>query len=217
MARDRFVLSDEIWAVRRSALERELSVVAGFDEPRVEREQYPTPADVAAHLVHLAGVQGDLADQVVDLGTGTGMLALGAALLGCTSVIGIDCDSDALRIARANEHRIGLSESPAWIRGDATCPPLSLDETTVLMNPPFGAQLGNEHADRAFLDVTADIATVSYSIHNAGSREFVESFADDRGGIVTHAFAVDLDLPKQFHFHTAEQRTVAAEAYRIEW
>lgn len=216
-SRHRFVFSGETSFVRRSALERELSVVAGFDEPRVEREQYSTPADVAAHLVHLAGVQGDLNECVVDLGTGTGMLALGAALLGCTSVIGIDSDEDALRIAHENERQVDPSVSPDWIRGDATHPPLSLDTATVLMNPPFGAQLGNEHADRAFLDATSSIATVSYSIHNAGSREFIESFADDRGGTVTHAFAVDLDLTQQFHFHTEERRTVAAEAYRIEW
>ena len=217
LARDRFVYSGKTSFVQRSALERELSVVAGFDEPRIEREQYPTPADVAAHLVHLAGVQGDLAECVVDLGTGTGILALGAALLGSTSVIGIDSDRDTLRIARENERRVDPSVSPVWIRGDATRPPLSLDRVTVLMNPPFGAQQGNEHADRAFLDATASIATVSYSIHNAGSREFIESFADDRGGIVTHAFSVDLDLRNQFHFHTKERRTIAAEAYRIEW
>lgn len=210
--------SGETSFVQRSALERELSVVAGFDEPRVEREQYSTPADVAAHLVHLAGVQGDLVETaVVDLGTGTGMLALGATLLGSTSVIGIDCDADALRIAHENEHRVEPPVTPVWIRGDATHLPLSLNTATVLMNPPFGAQLGNEHADRAFLDATSSIATVSYSIHNAGSREFIESFADDQGGIVTHAFAVDLDVTQQFHFHTEERRTIAAEAYRIEW
>jgi putative methylase len=218
VARDSFIRSGETSVVQRSALERELSVVVGFDEPSVEREQYPTPADVAAHLVHLAGMQGDLIDTtVVDLGTGTGMLALGAAGLGSASVVGIDCDRDALCIARENERRVGPSVSPVWVCGDATRLPFSLDEATVLMNPPFGAQLGNEHIDRAFLDATASIATVSYSIHNAGSREFVESFVGDHDGTVTHAFAVDLDLPQQFEFHTAESRTIDAEAYRIEW
>lgn len=217
LARDRFVLSGETSFVRRSVLERELSVVAGFTEPRVEREQYPTPADIAAHLVHLAGMQGDLRSCVVDLGTGTGILALGAALLGTTPVIGIDSDEVALRIANENTRRVDPPVSPVWIRGDATRPPLSLNDVTVLMNPPFGAQLGNEHADRAFLDVTASIAAVSYSIHNAGSRGFVESFAADYNGTITHAFAVDLELPQQFHFHTAEKQTIAAEAYRIEW
>ncbi|MFC6960883.1 METTL5 family protein [Halocatena marina] len=204
--------------MRRGALERELSAVAGFKEPRIEFEQYPTPADIAAHLIHLAGTHGDLANTVVDLGTGTGMLALGAALSGASKIVGIDRDERALSSARENEHCVTPPVTPAWIRGDATRLPLCLDEpVTVLMNPPFGAQQGRAHADRAFLRATSDIATVSYSIHNDGSHAFIEAFADDHGGTVTHAFAVDLDLPRQFHFHTTDKRTIDAEAYRIEW
>lgn len=206
--------------MRRSALERELSVVAGFEEPRIEAEQYPTPADVAAHLVHFASVQEDLTHdtKVIDLGTGTGMLALGAALSGSASVVGIDRDPSALETARENERRVTPLISPVWVCADATRPPICASTpVTVLMNPPFGAQRGNEHADRAFLEATAAIATVSYSIHNAGSWEFVEAFAADHGGTVTHAFAVDLDLPHQFSFHTAARRTIDAEAYRIRW
>lgn len=203
--------------MRRSALERELSVVAGFDEPRVEFEQYPTPADIAAHLVHLAGVQGDLQHTVVDLGTGTGILALGAALSGAGKVVGIDRDGRALSVARENERRVNPPVPVEWVRGDATRLPLCPEPVTVLMNPPFGAQQGRKHADRAFLDATREIATASYSLHNEGSRTFIEAFADDHGGTVTHGFAVDLELPRQFYFHASEKRTIDAEAYRIEW
>lgn len=203
--------------MRRGALERELSVVAGFEEPSPRLEQYPTPADIAAHLVHLAAVQDDLERTVVDLGTGTGMLALGAALSGAPRVVGIDRDRRALDRARENKRRVAPPEPPEWVCGDATTPPLTVENATVVMNPPFGAQRGNEHADRAFLETTADIAGVSYSIHNAGSRSFVEAFADDHRGVVTHAFAVDLELPRQFGYHTDDQRRIDAEAYRIEW
>jgi putative methylase len=88
---------------------------------------------------------------------------------------------------------------------------------TVLMNPPFGAQSGNEHADKAFLTAAAGIATVSYSVHNAGSAEFVESFASDHGGEVTHAFEAEFDLPLSFEFHTEESKAVDVEVFRIEW
>lgn len=203
--------------MRRGALERALSVVAGFEEPSVQLEQYPTPADIAAHLVHLAGVQGDLDQIVVDLGTGTGMLALGGALAGAPRVVGIDRDRRALECARENTRRVAPPTRPEWVCADATTPPLAVEHATVVMNPPFGAQRGNEHADKAFLETTADIAAISYSIHNAGSQSFIEAFADDHGASLTHAFAVDLDLPRQFDFHTAQQRTIDAEAYRIEW
>ncbi|UPM42014.1 METTL5 family protein [Halocatena salina] len=203
--------------MRRGTLERELSVVTGFEEPSPRLEQYPTPADIAAHLLHLADVQGDLDRTVVDLGTGTGMLALGGVLCGAPRVVGIDRDRCALTRARENTRRVNPPTRPEWVCADATALPLTVERSTVVMNPPFGAQHGNEHADRAFLGTTADIAAVSYSIHNAGSHSFVEAFADDHGGDLTHAFAVDLDLPRQFDFHTDDQRRIDAEAYRIEW
>jgi ribosomal protein L11 methyltransferase len=40
--------------------------------------------------------------QVLDLGTGTGILALAAAKLGAASVLAIDCDPNAVAIARRN-------------------------------------------------------------------------------------------------------------------
>jgi len=201
--------------MNRRDLERRLEAVAGFAEPRVDLEQYPTPADIAAHLVHLAAMQGDLDRRVLDLGTGTGVLALGAALAGAPDVVGIDRDPAALATARENAARLDCD--PAWLRGDATRPPLRLSGVTVLTNPPFGARRGNDGADRAFLEAASDTAAVSYSIHNGGSRAFVESFAADNAGRVTHAFAAALDVDQQFEFHTRERATIDAEVFRIEW
>lgn len=203
--------------IARRALERELSSLQGFENPRPEREQYATPAHLAAHLVHLANLQGDLSRQVVDLGTGTGLLALGAALAGADQVVGLDIDTEAIRTARRNEQQVSPPVGIDWVIGDATTPPLCLDEVTVLMNPPFGAQSGRRHADRAFLETTAGIASVSYSIHNEGSEAFVESYAADNGGEVTHAFRAEFEIPHQFEFHEKERAEIAVEVYRIEW
>ena len=62
-------------------------------------------------------------DQVLDLGTGTGILALGAALLGAQSVLAVDINPLAVRTAIANvrlnglEERVEVKEGPAenWI------------------------------------------------------------------------------------------------------
>lgn len=202
----------------RRRLAQELGVVAGFENPRAPLEQYHTPPDLAAHIVHHADLQGDIEGRtVVDLGSGTGMLALGAALRGPERVVGVELDPAPLATARDNERKVAAQPAVAWIRGDATRAPLCLDDATVLMNPPFGAQDGNEHADRAFLETAAAVAQVSYSVHNAGSREFVEAFAADAGGEVTHAFAAEFELPRQFEFHEAERRTLTAEVFRVEW
>lgn len=203
----------------RSQLTQQLGVVAGFDDPRVDLEQYRTPPDLASYLIHVADLQGDIEGQtVVDLGCGTGMLALAATLRGPERVVGVDIDRTPLRTARENRRRIASTSSVSWIQADATRLPLDpSSETTVVMNPPFGAQNGNEHADRAFLETTAEIADVSYSIHNAGSADFVESFAMDHGGELSHAYSAEFDLPQTYEHHTEKRRTIEVELFRIEW
>lgn len=201
----------------KRALEQRLAAVRGFDDPTAALEQYPTPAELAAHTLHLADLQGDLAGRtVVDLGTGTGMLALGAATRNPERVVAVERDSGALDVARENEVTIDPAVPVDWVLGDATRAPLS-EVDTVVMNPPFGAQRGQRHADRAFLGTAASVAAVSYSIHNAGSKSFVESFASDEGGEVTHAFAAEFDVDKQFAFHTSERATLDVEVFRVEW
>lgn len=203
----------------KRALAQELAVVGGFEDPRVDLEQYRTPPDLAAHLIHTADLHDDIEDRtVVDLGCGTGMLALGAALRGPHTVVGVDLDPAPLRTARMNERRVGTRTTIGWIRADGTRTPLCPDgPTTVVMNPPFGAQSGNEHADRGFLATAADLASVSYSIHNAGSQSFVESFAADHGGAVSHAFTAEFELPRQYDHHTADRDVLSVEVYRIVW
>lgn len=203
----------------KRALAERLYGLAGFDAPRLDLEQYPTPPDLAAHLLHLADLQGDIAGQtVVDLGTGTGVLALAAACRGPARVIGLERDPSALAVARENEGRVDPLRPVDWVLGDATRPPLCLDQpTTVLMNPPFGARHGSGGADRAFLETAATIGTVSYSIHNDGSQAFVESFAADNGGEVTHAFAAEFDVERLYDHHSQERAELEVEVFRIVW
>jgi len=200
-------------------LEGQLAVVAGFENPQASLEQYPTPPALAAHVIHLADLQGDIEGRtVVDLGAGTGMFALGAALRGPRRVIGVEIDGEPLRTAVENRRRVGTTTPVDWIQADATRLPLALDEpATVVMNPPFGAQNGHEGADKGFLRTAAEIADVSYSVHNAGSEDFIEAFAADHSGAVTHAFAADFEMPRQFDHHTDDSREVDTEVYRIEW
>ncbi len=69
--------------MKQRKLEIILEQAKVFESPSAELEQYYTPATVAARLLHFAFLRGDIASKrVVDLGCGTGVLALGAALLG---------------------------------------------------------------------------------------------------------------------------------------
>lgn len=202
----------------RGELARRLGAVADFADPSLALEQYRTPADIAAQLLSRAAIDDDLTGRTaIDLGTGTGMLAIGAALAGADRAIGVEIDRDALARARENERRIDPPIEVDWVLADATAPPLDRRGATVLMNPPFGAQRGNEHADRDFLATAARLGSVSYSIHNAGSRSFVESFAEDAGGTVTHAYEATFSLPRRFSHHREGTQDLTTEVYRIEW
>jgi putative methylase len=112
--------------MKKKQLEILLERLEGFKNPSPEMEQYVTPARVAADMLYLASLRGDLGI-VCDLGTGTGMLAIGAALLGARAV-GVDIDAQALKIARANAARMGVEVE--FIRSDVSS--ITLRESTQL-------------------------------------------------------------------------------------
>lgn len=202
----------------RRAIARTLEGVADFSEPRVDLEQYVTDPELAAHICHLASLRGDLSETtVLDLCCGTGTLALGARAAEAERIVGLDLDRSALEIAVGNERRLFETARIDWIHGDVTASPLRTTDATALSNPPFGAQRTNKHADRSVLRAIQRLASVSYTIHNGGSLEFVESFAEDHDATVTDAFESTLEVDNRFDFHTEERATIPVEVYRIEW
>lgn len=149
--------------MKKRKLEILLEQVKGFESPDVRREQYATPAVVASELLYFAYMNGDLSGSVADLGCGTGVLAIGAALLGTKKIIGIDSDIRALKVAQQNAKQLDVNVE--WVCCDVRDFCGRFD--TVVMNPPFGAQ--DKGNDRPFLDKALEIGSVIYSIHNAGS------------------------------------------------
>lgn len=194
--------------MKKRKLEMLLEQVKGFDSPDVRREQYATPAVVASELLYFAYMSGDLEGSVVDLGCGTGMLAIGAGLLGTKKIIGIDSDIRALEIAKKNANQLDVDI--AWVCCDVRDFCGRFD--TVVMNPPFGAQeKGN---DRPFLDKALEIGKAIYTIHNAGSADFVRGFIEGRGNI-TDIVALKFPIRHTFKFHTKEIAYIDVELYRI--
>ena len=56
----------------------------------------------------------------LDIGTGSGILAIAAAKLGYGPVDALDCDPESIRIARANARRNGVSARIRFLRQDLT-------------------------------------------------------------------------------------------------
>lgn len=194
--------------MKKKNLEILLEKVAGFPAPSLREEQYITPAPIAAELLFFAYLRKDLVDAVYDLGCGTGTLGIGAKLLGVEKVIGFDRDIAALKIARKNAEKLGVDVEFVCCDVADVCGHCH----TVVMNPPFGAQIKGR--DRPFLRKALEVSDVIYTIHNAGSRDFIQKFISP--SIITDQKLIDLPIKRTFKFHKKNMEIVKAEIYRIE-
>jgi len=195
-------------------LEMALQRLTGFSHPSAALEQYQTPAPLAARLLFHALMKGDIEGKnVCDLGSGTGMLAAGAALLGADRVTGVDIDKKAVAVARTNAGLLGVDVE--FIIADVRDPSLPSRlgcPDTVIMNPPFGAQ--RAHADRPFIDLALTLAPVTYSIFNAGSVQFIEAYITGRGEIDERIGGI-FPIKRTFFFHTQDMQDIGVEILRL--
>jgi putative methylase len=195
-------------------LEMMLQRLDGFRKPRAALEQYQTPAPLAARLLFHALMKGDIEGKCVcDLGCGTGVLAIGAALVGAESVTGIEIDEKAVEVARANADL--LDAEVTFIAADVKDPGLPARAgpcDTVVMNPPFGAQ--KAHADRPFIDCAITLAPVTYSIFNAGSAQFVKAYTAQKAEI-TEKIGGAFPIKRTFAFHTKDVQEIEVEILRL--
>ena len=179
-----------------------------FYQPKPELEQYSTPVDIVAEMIKLANAQGDLSGNVVDLGCGTGRLAIGAALLGA-EVTGYEIDDDALELAKnySKEHDLDIK----WI--NLAIENIYKKYDTVIMNPPFGSQ--RPGADRAFLEKSLEIGKKIWSIHMAETKNFVKNFVEKRSGEIITAYEFDFPIKNSMPFHTKNVSNQKAILYHI--
>lgn len=196
--------------MRARDLERKLSAIPAHPSPQVELEQYATPADLATLLLFEAYALGDIAGRrVADLGCGTGVFAIGASILGASEVVGVDVDPAAIAVARGCGEALGAHVE--WVSSDVASWVGRVD--TVIMNPPFGAQ--NRGADRAFLDAAFRAADTVLSLHNASTREFVESYAGAAGFERTHAWRLKFPLRHQYAHQSRASVEIDVVAVRL--
>ena len=198
--------------MKKSELDRILQKVPAHPSPSPSLEQYLTPAPVAADALFFAAQHGDIIDQRVgDLGCGTGILAVGAMLLGAAEVVAIDIDDGSVEVGRKFADGMGLEID--WRVGDIKELHDELD--TVVMNPPFGAQRQGRHADRAFLEKAFECARVVYSFHMASTWLFVEREAQAAGFTVTHKNKYEFSIKHMFDFHRKERQDIDVLLFRM--
>ena len=220
--------------IRKLDLELFLSKIKPHAEPKANLEQYTITESTAATMLYLAAYTYDdiIGKRVLDLGCGTGRLALGAAFLGAESVIGVDIDESAIRAAHTNSEQARLKGKIQWVTGDINAIAGTFD--TVLQNPPFGVQ--KRHADRRFLEKAIELGSAVYSLHNhpvfdkklmsklkanngqplqVEPSAFIQRFVEERGGHVKAVYALPLTISRMFDFHTKAKQEIVTDLYVI--
>ncbi len=198
--------------LRKKHLAMILSKLEGFHNPKPDLEQYRTPGDVAAELLWIAS--GDIrGSTVADLGAGTGVLTVGACLMGAKEVYAVEIDPEAIEVLGRNLESLGLSGKVRVLREDVA--EFSDRVDVVVMNPPFGSQ--NPHSDRPFLSKAFEVADVVYSIHLAKPevRGFIKAFAIDHGFMPDLIKTLQFEIPAIFSFHRRRLERIKVDIYRL--
>lgn len=86
--------------IKLKKLEEYLQCVDNFEKPKILLEQYATPPHIASYMLYEIQQQyADIENKLVaDLGSGCGMLSIGASILGAKHTIGFEIDSDAVEV-----------------------------------------------------------------------------------------------------------------------
>jgi putative methylase len=209
--------------VRKLDLEKIIAQAAPHPLPKAYLEQYTISPEATAEILFTAAyIFNDICDKrVIDLGCGTGRLAIGAALLCAQEVVGVDIDKTAIKQAMINAEKLGVKAKINWIIADIEAVRGKFD--TVLQNPPFGVQ--RRGTDLKFLERALQISRRVYSLHKSvrtiGKRKLVPSpflkrFIERNGGEIKAISFLLMKIPYMFAFHQKRVHQFPVNLYVIE-
>lgn len=192
-----------------------LQNVNGFDEPKEYLEQYQTSSQIAGEIMHEISLKygDDIRDmRIADLGCGTGMLGIAAAVIGCEYVTMYDIDEDAIDIPKQNVDEMDMRDKVQFVLVDVNelkewkC--LRKKYDIVITNPPFGIR-SEKGADVNFLKSAVNICNgCVYSLHKMSTKDYLVKFYKRNGIKELNAFKVEYDLPKTYKFHKENNKVI---------
>lgn len=203
---------------RKKHLEMRLQNIPSHPKPKVGLEQYTTPSVIASDLIWNAFGLGDIEDKdILDLGCGTGIFAIGSALMGANSSIGVDIDEESIALAREVSGKLKV-DTADFIVSDICDLNEGLNVNTVFQNPPFGSQKkADKGQDLKFVKKAIELnPDVLYSFHMASTEEFLIDYYNKNNLVITHIFRYDFPIPKIYDFHTKENQNVNVIVMRAE-
>ena len=183
----------------------DLESLETFSSPKDYLEQYQTPASVAGEMIHYISNNYSIQNySIADLGCGTGILGIAAALCGCKNVFLFDIDEEALEIAKNNVESLELNDNIQIIQTDVNqlrlCKKLNKFFDLVITNPPFGIRSENG-ADVEFLKTASYLCNNTiFSLHKFSTVNFLKKFYNKNVISDIKSFKIEYNLPKTYKF-----------------
>lgn len=202
--------------ISKGRLEVILAHLKCLESPKVSLEQYPMDSKIGAEVLWNAFMIGDISGKkIADLGCGTGILGIGALILGAKEVLFLDLDEKSVEIAKIN---LKIAKSEGKLKGKAVFlikDVKDFDEyvDTIIENPPFGVQKkGN---DRIFLKKATENSEVVYHFGKIESDLFINRFVEARGLKVRNKWKFDYPIKSSYNFHNKRIHRFRAVCWRI--
>ena len=181
----------------------------------VELEQYSTDGNLAARWLVDIATFGDLnhGDTIADLGSGNGVLGVGALAMGAGRAILIEADQEACNTALTNIEQSGFSGSAVVIQASLGIDSIDIESADVIIsNPPWGRQ--SSKADRPFLDAILSARVPSHLMHSAEASHIEPAFKG-QGWSVERYGEADFALPAAYSHHSRERGKTRAAFWRL--
>ena len=191
----------------------DLESLETFSSPKDYLEQYQTPASVAGEMIHYISNNYSIQNySIADLGCGTGILGIAAALCGCKNVFLFDIDEEALEIAKNNVESLELNDNIQIIQTDVNqlklCKKLNKYFDLVITNPPFGIRSENG-ADVEFLKTASYLCNNTiFSLHKFSTVNFLKKFYNKNGINDIKSFKIEYNLPKTYKFQKKKEKNI---------
>jgi putative methylase len=214
------IFSIDVFKMNKKKLEIILSKLEEIENPVPELEQYTTPGNLAAEILNLAYLNGDIEGKtVIDLGCGSGRFAIGSLLMGAKKVIAVEKYNNVIQTAKENLKKAEkLSNEKLSGKIEFICCDIieaDIKGDTIIQNPPFGIQKKN--ADRIFLEVALEKAHTIYSLHRhyQKTRKFIREFVEHRKAKIQKIIKFKFRIPYMFRFHKKDAVEIEVDLFVI--
>lgn len=184
-------------------------------------------SEAGASVLWFAYMKGDIKNKTVaDLGAGTGMLGIGAFLLGARKVFLVEIDESAVDVIHGNikivndfvknvkniKNKKIIDNKIIIINDDIKN--FNKKVETIIQNPPFGVK--KRHADKVFLEKAFEISKVLYSFHKIDSSKFINDISNKNNFRVTNLLEFDLPIKQTMKYHRKRIHRFKVGCWRME-